>query len=76
MTIKNYVIIENNLVTNVVVWDGDTTQWQPPQGSIALPQVSNEGIGWTYDGANFIAPPPALAPEGVAQPATIGTQDL
>lgn len=33
---QNYLIIEQNIVTNLVVWNGDTTQWTPPQGSITL----------------------------------------
>lgn len=36
MTTKNYLIIEGNVVTNLVIWDGDTTNWQPPEGSIYL----------------------------------------
>lgn len=33
---QNYLIVTGNVVTNNVVWDGDTTKWAPPQGSIAL----------------------------------------
>ena len=33
---QNYLIVTNNVVTNLVLWDGDTTKWSPPQGSIAL----------------------------------------
>lgn len=33
---QDYLIIQNNVVTNLVVWNGDTSQWTPPQGSIAL----------------------------------------
>ena len=44
---QNYLIIENNVVTNVVVWNGDTTQWVPPQGSIALVQATTPAMIWT-----------------------------
>lgn len=49
MTIKNYLIIENNIVTNNVVWDGDTTKWTPPEGSIQL--VTSEVLAkyWYLD---------------------------
>lgn len=43
---QNYLIIENNVVTNVVVWDGDTTQWTPPAGSIALVQSITPAMIW------------------------------
>lgn len=35
---ENYLIIENNIVTNIVYWNGDTTVWQPPEGAITLAQ--------------------------------------
>ena len=43
---QNYLIIESNVVTNVVVWNGDTTQWTPPQGSIALIQATTSALVW------------------------------
>lgn len=43
---QNYLIIENNVVTNVVVWNGDTSQWTPPQGSIALVQATTQALIW------------------------------
>jgi len=44
--IQNYLIIENNVVTNVCVWNGDTTQWTPPTGSIALVQATIPAMIW------------------------------
>jgi hypothetical protein len=49
---QNYLLIEANIVTNVVVWDGDTTQWTPPQGSIALVQSTIPAKVWQYDSVN------------------------
>ena len=46
---QQYLIIEANVVTNVVVWNGDTTQWTPPQGSIALVQATTPAKVWVYD---------------------------
>ena len=43
---QNYLIIESNVVTNIVVWDGDTTKWTPPQGSIALVQATTPAMVW------------------------------
>jgi hypothetical protein len=43
---QNYLIIEQNVVVNLVVWNGDTTQWTPPQGSIALVQATTPAMVW------------------------------
>ena len=36
MTTKNYLMIQENVVTNVCVWDGNTQTWQPPQDATML----------------------------------------
>lgn len=46
---QNYLIIEQNIVTNVCVWDGDTSIWTPPQGSIALIQSTTPALVWQLD---------------------------
>ena len=43
---QQYLIIESNVVTNIVVWNGDTTQWTPPSGSIALVQATTPTMVW------------------------------
>jgi hypothetical protein len=57
MTISNYAIVENGVVTNVVLWDGES-EWQPPvDGSaVAISEDSAITIGWIYNGATFSAP--------------------
>lgn len=53
---QNYLIIENNIVTNICVWNGDTSQWSPPQGSIALVQSNIPAIIWqlNVDETDFV----------------------
>ena len=46
---QNYLIIEQNVVNNVVVWDGNTQTWTPPQGSIALVQANVSALVWELD---------------------------
>ena len=46
---QNYLIIESNVVINICVWDGDTSHWTPPQGSIALVQATTPAMIWQYD---------------------------
>lgn len=50
-----YAIIENQTITNTVVWDGDTNKWSPPDGSIAvLLDTPSIGIGDSYIGGEFV----------------------
>jgi len=44
---QNYLIIENNVVTNVCFWNGNTSTWTPPAGSIALVQATTPAMIWT-----------------------------
>ncbi|MBB3997193.1 hypothetical protein [Aureimonas pseudogalii] len=44
-----WLIIQNGVVTNRIVWDGNTNSFQPPAGSIQRPDRSGVGIGWRYD---------------------------
>jgi hypothetical protein len=46
MTIQNYLIIESNVVTNIVLWNGDTQTWTPPTGSIQLIQSTTPAMVW------------------------------
>ena len=47
MTTQAYLIIENNVVTNNVMWDGGS-DWTPPAGSIQLPQATTHAMVWQY----------------------------
>ncbi|MGT2093020.1 hypothetical protein SPM32_23755 [Enterobacter hormaechei subsp. xiangfangensis] len=46
-----YAIIENGKVTNTVVWDGEGDLFI---GENAVKAPDGVGIGWTYDGENFL----------------------
>jgi len=46
MTTKNYLQIQNNVVTNVCLWDGDINTWQPPADAIMLVQATTPCIVW------------------------------
>lgn len=51
-----YAIVEGNVVTNIVLWDG-AEKWEPAQG-VAHPAPPETGIGWGFLDGEFIAPPP------------------
>lgn len=46
MSVQNYLLVENNIVTNSVIWDGDTNTWIPPADSIQLIQSTTPALTW------------------------------
>jgi hypothetical protein len=52
MTIQNYLIIESNVVTNNVVWDGNPATWQPPANSIQLVDATTPAMVWRVNSEN------------------------
>lgn len=53
---QDYLIIQNNVVTNNITWDGDTTVWTPPLGSIALLKNNTPARIWV-DVKQEVTPP-------------------
>jgi hypothetical protein len=54
-----YALVDaDGLVVNAIVWDGET-DYTPADGLtvVAIPDEISAGLGWTYDGTNWIAPP-------------------
>lgn len=66
---QNYAIIDNitNIVINIVLWDGDTSVWQPPEGTFAI-QTDVAGPGWIYDPATGTFTNPKPRPEPIPDP--------
>jgi hypothetical protein len=46
MTIQNYLVIENNVVNNIILWDGDTNTWQPPESATMLVEATTPAYVW------------------------------
>lgn len=46
MTTQNYFVVENNIVVNCVVWDGDVNTWTPPANATMLIQTTTEALIW------------------------------
>lgn len=49
-----YAVVENGVVTNVVVWDGEG-EWSPASGE-AIKTDSPVAIGWNYSNGVFSNP--------------------
>ncbi|KKB61556.1 hypothetical protein WM40_22740 [Robbsia andropogonis] len=62
-TISRYAIIEEGVVTNVILWDGQGDLF-PGMTVVLLPDDSPVSPGWTTpdDGKTFVAPPPQPQP--------------
>ena len=46
---QRYAIVDvaTNVVLNVVMWDGNTETWQPPEGTAAYPSdTASPGDAW------------------------------
>ena len=58
--VRNWAMIQNNFVENLVVWDGDVTTWEPPSGYLIepIPEGLLVSVGWGWDGTNFLGPMP------------------
>jgi hypothetical protein len=46
MTTQNYLIIESNVVTNNVLWDGNPATWQPPVDSVQVVDATTPAMVW------------------------------
>lgn len=46
MTTQNYLVVENNVVSNVCVWDGNVNTWQPPTDATMLIQANTNAMIW------------------------------
>ena len=46
MTIQNYLVVENNVVTNAILWDGNPQTWTPPADATMLVQATTNAITW------------------------------
>lgn len=54
---KTYAVVQANIVVNMVAWDGQT-EWTPPPEMTAQDVTGqNVGIGSTWNGTAFSAPP-------------------
>lgn len=50
-----YAVVVDGVVVNMALWDG-VSEWGSEEG-VVLPSGEYVGIGWLYDGTEFIAPP-------------------
>jgi len=53
---RTFAVIENGLVVNVIVGVEDEVVAANPTTYVEYTTENPAGIGWTYDGVNFIPP--------------------
>jgi hypothetical protein len=49
MTTQNYLMIQENVVTNVCLWDGDVNSWQPPSDATMLIAETTPAKIWEWN---------------------------
>lgn len=70
-----YALIKDGQVVNTVLWDGEGDIFEDYE-TVKI-DGQGVGIGWTYDGKKFTAPPqPASTPEDLIQNAELQKQYL
>lgn len=52
---NKYAHIENGIVTNISLWDGETA-WDPGCDLVKLDEGSAVDIGWEYRDGAFVTP--------------------
>lgn len=60
-----YALVEEGVVVNVVIWDGET-DCAPLEGALLLAPDSPVGVGYLFDGNEYSAPAfesPVLVPQ-------------
>ncbi|ELE9752047.1 tail fiber assembly protein [Enterobacter kobei] len=72
---QNYALIKNGVVENVVIWDENGNIFD--DYTVVNLEGLTAGIGWTYDGEKFSAPPePEPTHDELVQKAEILKQAL
>jgi hypothetical protein len=46
MADQNYLLIQENVVTNIVYWNGDVNTWQPPSDATMLVAATTPAMIW------------------------------
>lgn len=49
MTAKDYLMIQENVVTNICVWDGNANSWQPPLDATMLVKETTATKVWVIN---------------------------
>lgn len=52
---QNYLIVENNVVVNLITWDGNTQTWTPPADATMLVQSTTSAMVWQWN--QTVTPP-------------------
>ena len=53
---ERWALILNDIVENIISWDGNLNTWQPPAGYTMIVATNDAVIGSSWNGAEFISP--------------------
>lgn len=53
MNNQNYLMVNlnTNVVDNIVIWNGNTADWQPPSNYLMLADEETKALTWVWDAA-------------------------
>lgn len=54
MTTQNYFVVENDVVINSIMWDGNPETWTPPSNAIMLISDTTPALVWRPDRTGLI----------------------
>lgn len=63
---KNFAIINNNIVENIIVWDM-SNDYTPAGQAIEIPEETMVNIGFLYQDGQFIDPNPPIIEEPIME---------
>lgn len=66
---KNFAIINNGIVENIIVWD-TSNAYDPIGQAIEIPEGTMVNIGFLYQDGQFIDPNPPIIEEPIVEPIT------
>lgn len=55
MEVKKYLMINTNtnICVNIILWDGDETNYKPPEGYILLTKDDIKAVNWYWTGTEW-----------------------
>lgn len=54
INMQNYLIIQDNVVTNVCLWDGNIETWTPPADATMLIQTTTPALVWVFVDTDYV----------------------
>ena len=72
MAVETYLVVdENDVIDNVILLDIETAEWTPPPNCRLVEMTQYCGIGWRWDGTQFVEPQTQTTQETNTEPPNV-----